>query len=141
MLKLASKYRIGEIVDQENRTEQPSYMNATVVHGLSTRRCAEPGQRLDRSAATALNRRCDPNELVPDAFDEVQANVTVGHGHELRRHSVMPWHMQTAVAQMSESRTQVEAQRPGKPHCEIGVLMGVHGELRHVPRSALSNDA
>jgi len=109
VLQLAAKCGVGKIVDQENRAEQAADMNTTVVHGLPACRRAKAGQRLNRRAATALDRRGHPHELVPDAFDEVQAHVAVGHGQQLGRHHMVLRHMQTPVTQMSESRTQIEA--------------------------------
>src|SRR4030095_16276715 len=70
MLHLMAKCGIREIVDQEDRTKQPSEMHASLIDELSTRRHSKARECLDCSALPALQGCRNSHQLVPGALNE-----------------------------------------------------------------------
>lgn len=114
-----------EIVDQENRPEQFAQRDAAVVQRLAACRRTESRQRLHGRAVTALHRRGDAHEVVPDPLDGFEPHIAVDHGQQAVGHVKSNWHVKSTVAQMREPWAQIEAEPTGQPHPEIRVAMGV----------------
>ncbi len=112
VLHLMAKFDIREIVDQQDRTKQPSEMHSGLIDELSTRRHPKARECLDCSALPTLHGCGNPYQFVPSALNEAQSNIGVGDGNQLARHIMMPGNMQTYVAQVGQSRTEIEAQQP-----------------------------
>src|SRR5271156_1631186 len=130
--QLPAKDVIEKVIAQKHCPQQPSEMDDGLVKRVAAGGRSESGRDVHRAGVPGMYGGNEVHNLFPMRTDALEVNARTTDLLDARRDRRATWQKQVPIFECLQSRAQIESQELGECHREIGVAVGIDGELGDV---------